>query len=103
MNPVTGLSLGRIAIGAAGIHVFEDLRGQTDAEGRPLVVTMPAVADEIAGAADLVKGKATRRPVAIVRGRGDLVTVIQIDVPQKLSQKARQLLAELQSTFEQEA
>ena len=37
------------------------------------------------------------------RGRGDLVTVIQIDVPQKLSQKARQLLAELQSTFEQEA
>lgn len=61
------------AIGAAGILVFEDLRGQTDAEGRPLVVTMPAVADEIAGAADLVKGKATRRPVAVVRGRGDLV------------------------------
>jgi len=67
------------AIGAAGIHVFEDLRGQTDAEGRPLVVTMPAVADEIAGAADLVKGKATRRPVAIVRGRGDLVG--SLDLP----------------------
>jgi coenzyme F420-0:L-glutamate ligase / coenzyme F420-1:gamma-L-glutamate ligase len=61
------------AIGAAGVHVFEDLRGTTDAEGRPLSVTMPCVADEIASAADLVKGKAARRPVAIVRGRADLV------------------------------
>jgi len=61
------------AIGAAGVQVFEDLRGQTDAEGRPLVVTMPCVADEIASAADLVKGKAAKRPVAVVRGRTDLV------------------------------
>src|SRR5690606_30223816 len=61
------------AIGAAGVHVFEDLRGGTDAEGRPLVVTMPCVADELAAAADLVKGKAARRPVAVVRGRSDLV------------------------------
>jgi coenzyme F420-0:L-glutamate ligase/coenzyme F420-1:gamma-L-glutamate ligase len=61
------------AIGAAGVSVFEDLRGQTDAEGRTLVVTQPCVADEIAAAADLVKGKASRRPVAVVRGRGDLV------------------------------
>lgn len=61
------------AIGAAGVRVFEDLRGTTDAEGRPLVVTLPCVADELAAAADLVKGKASRRPVAIVRGRGDLV------------------------------
>lgn len=61
------------AIGAAGMHVFEDLRGQTDAEGRPLVVTMPCVADELASAAELVKGKAARRPVAVVRGRADLV------------------------------
>lgn len=61
------------AIGAGGIHVFEDLRGQTDAEGRPLVVTMPCVADELASATDLVKGKASRRPVAVVRGRADLV------------------------------
>lgn len=61
------------AIGAAGVHVFEDLRGRTDAEGRPLVVTMPCVADEIAAAADLVKGKASRMPVAVVRGRADLV------------------------------
>ncbi|MFE1646833.1 coenzyme F420-0:L-glutamate ligase [Microbacterium sp. P01] len=61
------------AIGAAGVHVFEDLRGQVDAEGRPLTVTMPCVADELASAADLVKGKAARRPVAVVRGRADLV------------------------------
>lgn len=67
------------AIGAAGVEVFEDLRGQTDAEGRPLMVTMPCVADEIASAADLVKGKASRRPVAVVRGRGDLVG--SLDLP----------------------
>ncbi len=67
------------AIGAGGVHVFEDLRGQTDAEGRPLVVTMPCVADELASAADLVKGKASRRPVAVVRGRADLVG--SLDLP----------------------
>lgn len=67
------------AIGAAGVHVFEDLRGQTDAEGRPLVVTMPCVADELASAADLVKGKAAGLPVAVVRGRADLVG--SLDLP----------------------
>ncbi|WP_214467662.1 coenzyme F420-0:L-glutamate ligase [Microbacterium flavescens] len=67
------------AIGAGGVHVFEDLRGGTDAEGRPLVVTMPCVADELAAAADLVKGKAARRPVAVVRGRADLVG--SLDLP----------------------
>nr|WP_211160650.1 coenzyme F420-0:L-glutamate ligase [Microbacterium sp. MF43] len=61
------------AIGAGGVRVFEDLRGGTDAEGRPLVVTMPCVADELAAAADLVKGKTARLPVAVVRGRADLV------------------------------
>ncbi len=61
------------AIGAGGVRVFEDLRGQTDAQGRPLAVTQPCVADELAAAADLVKGKAAGRPVAVVRGRGDLV------------------------------
>ncbi|GAA1700962.1 hypothetical protein GCM10009808_18400 [Microbacterium sediminicola] len=67
------------AIGAGGIHVFEDLRGGVDAEGRPLVVTQPCVADELAAAADLVKGKASRRPVAVVRGRADLVG--DLDLP----------------------
>lgn len=61
------------AIGAGGVHVFEDLRGQVDAQGRPLAVTQPCVADELAAAADLVKRKTTGRPVAVVRGRADLV------------------------------
>lgn len=64
-----------IAIGAAGIRVVDDLRGQTDASGRPLTVTIAAVADELAGAADLVKGKSSGRPVAVVRGLRHLLTV----------------------------
>lgn len=61
------------AVGAAGIRVADDLRGSTDAVGRPLEVTVTAVADELAAAADLVKGKAAGLPVAIVRGMADLV------------------------------
>lgn len=61
------------AIGAAGVEVIDDLRGQTDADGRPLVVSMPCVGDELASAADLVKGKAAGLPVAVIRGRADLV------------------------------
>jgi coenzyme F420-0:L-glutamate ligase/coenzyme F420-1:gamma-L-glutamate ligase len=67
-----------VAIGAAGIHVLHDLRGSTDAAGRVLGVTMPAVADEIAGAADLVKGKASGLPVAVVRGLGHLVGGLEL-------------------------
>ncbi|WP_196902080.1 MULTISPECIES: coenzyme F420-0:L-glutamate ligase [unclassified Cryobacterium] len=62
-----------IAIGAAGVAVLDDLRGTTDASGRQLDVTVAAVADEIAGAADLVKGKTSGNPVAVVRGLGRLV------------------------------
>lgn len=62
-----------VAIGAAGIRVLDDLRGQTDSNGRRLDVTVPAVADEIAAAADLVKGKSLGLPVAVVRGLGHLV------------------------------
>ena len=58
------------ALGAAGIHVVDDLRGSADADGRILSVTERCVADEIAAAADLVKGKATGIPVAHVRGLG---------------------------------
>ena len=61
------------AIGAAGVRVADDLRGTTDMQGRVLAVTTPAVGDEIAAAADLVKGKASGRPVALVRGLGHLV------------------------------
>ena len=62
-----------IAIGAAGLAVLDDLRGTADASGRRLDVTIAAVADEIAGAADLVKGKTSGNPVAVVRGLGRLV------------------------------
>ncbi|CAN5488781.1 hypothetical protein BH10ACT6_BH10ACT6_15910 [soil metagenome] len=62
-----------VAVGAAGLHVVDDLRGSTDTQGRTLEVTVPAIADELAGAADLVKGKAAGRPVAVVRGLGRFV------------------------------
>ncbi|RYE87450.1 MAG: coenzyme F420-0:L-glutamate ligase [Hyphomicrobiales bacterium] len=62
-----------VAIGAAGIQLSEDLRGGTDANGRPLHATISVVADEIAGAADLVKGNAGGLPVAVVRGLAHLV------------------------------
>jgi coenzyme F420-0:L-glutamate ligase / coenzyme F420-1:gamma-L-glutamate ligase len=62
------------AIGAAGVVPLRDHRGQADTFGKLLEVTMAAVADEIAAAADLVKQKTTQVPVAIVRGLGELVT-----------------------------
>jgi coenzyme F420-0:L-glutamate ligase / coenzyme F420-1:gamma-L-glutamate ligase len=62
------------AIGAAGLLPLRDYRGAADTFGVPLEVTVAAVADEIAGAADLVKGKTAGIPVAIVRGLAGLVT-----------------------------
>ncbi len=59
---------------AAGVAPLRDYRGTADTFGVALEVTVAAVADEIAGAADLVKGKADGIPVAVVRGLGDLVT-----------------------------
>ncbi|MGK5500718.1 coenzyme F420-0:L-glutamate ligase [Streptomyces sp. URMC 125] len=57
-----------VAVGAAGVRVLQDLRGGTDAHGNPLGVTVTAVGDELAGAGELVKGKADGLPVAVVRG-----------------------------------
>jgi coenzyme F420-0:L-glutamate ligase/coenzyme F420-1:gamma-L-glutamate ligase len=57
-----------LAIGVAGMRPLEDLRGTPDADGRPMAATVRAVADEIASAAELVLGKAARRPAALVRG-----------------------------------
>ncbi|MFJ2897693.1 coenzyme F420-0:L-glutamate ligase [Streptomyces sp. NPDC087218] len=62
-----------VAIGAAGVLVLDDLRGGTDAYGNPLSATVVATADELASAGDLVKGKATGLPVAVVRGLGHVV------------------------------
>jgi coenzyme F420-0:L-glutamate ligase/coenzyme F420-1:gamma-L-glutamate ligase len=63
-----------VAIGAAGVEVVRDLMGERDPNGYELHATRIAVADEIAGAAQLVFGKLDRVPVAVVRGlhvRGD--------------------------------
>ncbi|MEN3273754.1 MAG: coenzyme F420-0:L-glutamate ligase / coenzyme F420:gamma-L-glutamate ligase [Actinomycetota bacterium] len=57
-----------VAIGCAGIAAIVDLRGTEDSLGRELQVTKVCIADEIASAAELVMGKATGVPVAIVRG-----------------------------------
>ncbi len=62
-----------LAIGAAGLVVLEEFAGQVDSYGNPLAVTAPAVADEVASAAELACGKLGGRPVAVVRGRADLV------------------------------
>lgn len=57
-----------VAIGVSGLVAVLDLRARHDERGRPLRVTEVAIADEIAGAADLVMGKAEGTPVALVRG-----------------------------------
>ena len=57
-----------VAIGAAGFPVLDDHRGRTDAHGHTLEMTVTAVADEVAAAAELVKGKLNSVPVAVVRG-----------------------------------
>ena len=62
-----------VAIGAAGVRVLDDLRGVRDAHGNLLSATVTALADELAAAGDLVKGKATGTPVAVARGLPDLV------------------------------
>ncbi|MCP2167941.1 coenzyme F420-0:L-glutamate ligase [Goodfellowiella coeruleoviolacea] len=57
-----------VAIGAAGMAVLHGYAGQIDRQGNQLAVTNIAVADEVAAAADLVKGKLGANPVAVVRG-----------------------------------
>lgn len=70
-----------IAVGAAGLEVAVDHDGLVDGYGNPLVVTLPAVADQLAGAAELAQGKLTGRPFAVVRGRADLVLPAGSDGP----------------------
>ncbi len=90
LQRTTGLSLGVVitdtlgrawrdgltdaAIGAAGVAIFDDYRGRVDTQGRPLEMTVTAIADEVAAAADLVTGKITGQPVAVVRGLAAYVT-----------------------------
>lgn len=70
-----------IAVGAAGVRVLESFEGRVDGHGNELVVTAPAVADEIAAAVELASGKLGGRPFARVRGRADLVLPADDDGP----------------------
>lgn len=63
-----------IAIGCAGVAAVEDWRGRRDQRGDKLSATVIAVADELASAADLVRGKDSGVPGAVISGAGDLVT-----------------------------
>jgi coenzyme F420-0:L-glutamate ligase / coenzyme F420-1:gamma-L-glutamate ligase len=62
-----------LAIGTAGMLPLESFDGRTDGYGNPLAVTAPAIADEIAGIAEVVSGKLGNRPVTVVRGLADRV------------------------------
>jgi coenzyme F420-0:L-glutamate ligase / coenzyme F420-1:gamma-L-glutamate ligase len=62
-----------LAVGCAGMIPLNELHGTLDTHGNVLNVTAPALADELASTADLVKGKTSGRPVAVVRGLAHLV------------------------------
>jgi coenzyme F420-0:L-glutamate ligase/coenzyme F420-1:gamma-L-glutamate ligase len=68
------LGQAEVAIGCAGLIPAEDWRGQTDADDRELNATVIAIADEVAAAADLVRGKDSREPAVRVRGLERYVT-----------------------------
>ena len=63
-----------VAIGCAGLTPLDDRRGSADAGGRPLIATMDAIADQAASAAALVRDKAGREAVVVVRGLARHVT-----------------------------
>lgn len=63
-----------VAIGAAGLVPLDDWRGRHDAHGRDLAATAIAVADSIAGAADLARTKDSSQPAVLVRGLDRFVT-----------------------------
>ena len=68
------LGQAEVAIGCAGLKPLDDWRGRRDSGGRELEATLIAVADQAAGAADLVRDKASGVPAAIVRGLAPHVT-----------------------------
>jgi coenzyme F420-0:L-glutamate ligase/coenzyme F420-1:gamma-L-glutamate ligase len=68
------LGQAEVAIGCAGLQPLDDWRGKRDAHGRELEATVIAIADEVAAAADLVRGKDSGIPVVAVRGLGRFVT-----------------------------
>ncbi len=63
-----------VAIGCAGLAPLDDWRGRTDRQGRELTATVIAIADEVAAAADLARGKDAGVPACLVRGLGRFVS-----------------------------
>ncbi|MGW5241399.1 coenzyme F420-0:L-glutamate ligase [Monashia sp. NPDC004114] len=76
------------ALGAHGLRVLDDLRGGVDADGKPLEVTTRALADEIASAADLAKGKVAAVPAAVIRGLRNIL----VDEPLESHPRGRDLV-----------
>ena len=68
------LGQSEVAIGCAGLTPLDDWRGRADTQGRRLAATAISVADEVAGAADLVRDKDSGVPGAVVAGLGHLVS-----------------------------
>jgi coenzyme F420-0:L-glutamate ligase/coenzyme F420-1:gamma-L-glutamate ligase len=68
------LGQSEVAIGCAGLVPLDDWRGRVDAQGQKLEATLIAVADQAAAAADLVRGKDSGVPAAIIRGLDQFVT-----------------------------
>ena len=66
------LGQAEVAIGCAGLVALDDWRGRADAQGRELAATAIAVADQLAGAADLARDKVSGTPAALIRGAGRL-------------------------------
>jgi len=79
-----------VAIGAAGIAPLEDWRSRSDAAGRELSATEIAVADAVAGAADLVRAKDSGHPAVLVRGLDRFVTAADGPGAQALRRPAAQ-------------
>ena len=77
-----------VALGVAGLHALDDMRGQPDADGRVMRSTVVALADEVASAAELASGKTSRQPVVLVRGApgvgGDGSVVRDVVMPEEM-------------------
>ena len=81
------------AIGVCGVQVLQNYVGAKDAYDNELQVTVMAVADELAAAADLVKGKLHGRPVAVVRGLGFLVSEADSSARELLRDPAKDMFS----------
>ena len=62
------LGITDVALGVSGFAPLDDMRGQTDTEGREMAATVVAVADQLASVAELASGKTSRRPAVLIRG-----------------------------------